>query len=89
MLEEITMLKTEVIRQDAGIRPVVSDRRPVVGIHQKHSNLAILNALGTNGVLWAPALASELVSSLFQQPIEKAVKTVVDSLRDIRPDRFD
>ncbi len=89
MLEEITMLKTEVIRQDAGIRPVVRDRRPVVGIHPKHSNLAILNALGTKGVLWAPALASELVSSLFQQPIEKAVKTVVDSLRDIRPDRFD
>ena len=44
----------------AGIRPTVKDRRPLVGQHEKYSNLYILNGLGTRGVMIAPYVAEKL-----------------------------
>lgn len=48
----------------AGIRPAVSDRRPVLGVHPKYRNLSVFNGLGTKGVMLAPYFASELVQYL-------------------------
>ena len=48
----------------AGIRPTVKDRRPLVGVHPKYQNLAILNGLGTRGVMIAPTVAKELYNHL-------------------------
>ena len=48
----------------AGIRPTTKDRRPLVGIHPEHKNLAILNGLGTRGVMIAPTAAKELFNCL-------------------------
>lgn len=48
----------------AGIRPTVKDRRPLVGTHPKYQNLAILNGLGTRGVMIAPTVAKELFNCL-------------------------
>lgn len=50
----------EVTDQSAGIRPTVSDRRPLAGVHQEHKNLFILNGLGTRGVMIAPYIADKL-----------------------------
>ncbi len=50
----------EVIDQVAGIRPTVSGRRPLVGRHEKHKNLYVLNGLGTRGVMIGPYVASKL-----------------------------
>lgn len=50
----------EVVNQVAGIRPTVKDRRPLVGTHQKHKNMAILNGLGTRGVMIGPYVANQL-----------------------------
>ena len=50
----------EVIEQVAGIRPTVSDRRPLVGVHENYKNLFILNGLGTRGVMIAPFIADKL-----------------------------
>ena len=50
----------EVIDQVAGIRPTVSDRRPLVGVHETYKNLFILNGLGTRGVMIGPYIADEL-----------------------------
>ena len=50
----------KIIDHTAGIRPTVSDRRPLVGKHKKHKQLAILNGLGTRGVMIAPLMAKKL-----------------------------
>jgi glycine/D-amino acid oxidase-like deaminating enzyme len=68
--ELLTKLKTcisvpfKVVNHVAGIRPTVKDRRPLVGKHPKHSNMAILNGLGTRGVMIAPTVAISLYKHL-------------------------
>lgn len=48
----------------AGIRPTVKDRRPLVGVHSFYKNCAILNGLGTRGVMIAPQAANQLYNCL-------------------------
>jgi glycine/D-amino acid oxidase-like deaminating enzyme len=50
----------KIVNQTAGIRPTVKDRRPLVGKHPKYQKLAILNGLGTRGVMIAPTVAKQL-----------------------------
>ncbi len=54
----------EVVAHEAGIRPTTKDRRPLVGVHTKYTQLAILNGLGTRGVLLGPSMAKELYEHL-------------------------
>ncbi|TCK67263.1 glycine/D-amino acid oxidase-like deaminating enzyme [Winogradskyella wandonensis] len=64
--ELLTKLKTfitcdfEVVEHSAGIRPTVKDRRPLVGRHQEHKHLYVLNGLGTRGVMIGPYVAKKL-----------------------------
>ena len=44
----------------AGVRPTVSDRRPLVGRHHKFQNLYVLNGFGSRGVMIAPDTAGQL-----------------------------
>lgn len=48
----------------AGIRPSVRDRRPLIGIHPEFSNVSIFNGLGTKGVTLGPFLAKEFCNHL-------------------------
>ena len=48
----------------AGIRPTIIDRRPMLGKHTKFKNLAILNGLGTRGVMIGPTMAKSLYNHL-------------------------
>ena len=48
----------------AGIRPTIIDRRPMLGIHAEYKALAILNGLGTRGVMIAPLMARKLYRHL-------------------------
>lgn len=54
----------KIVEHLAGIRPTVNDRRPLLGKHPTHSNLAILNGLGTRGVMIAPTAAKQLYNYL-------------------------
>lgn len=54
----------KVVNQVAGVRPTTGDRRPLLGIHPKYKPLAILNGLGTRGVMMAPFLAQMLYAHL-------------------------
>lgn len=54
----------EVISQNAGIRPTVKDRRPLVGTHKKHNNIHVLNGLGTRGVMIGPYVAEQLYKNI-------------------------
>lgn len=54
----------EVIAQEAGIRPTTGDRRPLLGKHPKFPQLALLNGLGTRGIMASPLLAHYLFDFL-------------------------
>lgn len=63
-LDKLISVPYKIVDHVAGIRPTVRDRRPLVGIHNKHSQLAILNGLGTRGVMIAPTVANELYNHI-------------------------
>ena len=63
-----------IVEQSAGIRPTVKDRRPLLGVHPKHTRLALFNGLGTRGVMIAPKMAQELYQHLSEgTPLEEEV----------------
>lgn len=56
----------EIVDQVAGIRPTVTDRRPLIGRHPVISNMFVLNGFGSRGVMIAP-FASELLVNLMER----------------------
>ncbi len=73
-LKKFITVPFEVVDQLAGIRPTVKDRRPLVGIHPKYKNLAILNGLGTRGVMIAPTVAKDLFDHIeLQKPLDREI----------------
>ena len=50
----------KVVKQVAGVRPTVKDRRPLVGRHAMYKNMYVLNGLGTRGVMIGPYVANKL-----------------------------
>ena len=63
-LETFITVPYTIVEHVAGIRPTVKDRRPLAGKHPKHPNLAVLNGLGTRGVMIAPTVAKGLYEHL-------------------------
>lgn len=59
-LDKVISVPYTIIDQNAGIRPTVKDRRPLVGQHPDYPNLYLLNGLGTRGVMIAPSMAKDL-----------------------------
>ena len=73
-LKELISCPYEVVDQVAGIRPTVKDRRPLVGTHPNHKNMAILNGLGTRGVMIGPYVAKQLFQHLENgSPLESEI----------------
>lgn len=63
-----------VIEHKAGIRPTVSDRRPLLGVHPKHEQLAVFNGMGTKGVMIAPYFAKVFTEFLVSnKPLSREV----------------
>lgn len=50
----------EIISHQAGVRPTVIDRKPLIGQHSEFKNLYVLNGLGTHGVMIGPTVAEKL-----------------------------
>lgn len=50
-----------ILKQEAGVRPSVIDRRPVVGPHPDHNNIYCFNGFGTKAVMLAPYFAKQLI----------------------------
>ena len=53
-IKEILQCDFEIISHYAGVRPTVKDRKPLIGIHELHKNMLVLNGLGTRGVMLGP-----------------------------------
>jgi len=79
-VELLTKLRTiitcpfDVVNHVAGIRPTVKDRRPLVGQHNVHKNMFVLNGLGTRGVMIGPYVAQQLYNFIeFGLPLEHEI----------------
>jgi len=79
-LETFITVPYQIVDHIAGIRPTVKDRRPLVGLHPKNKRMAVLNGLGTRGVMIAPMAAK----ALYQH-----IENNVDLDADISINRFD
>lgn len=73
-LDILINCKYEVIDHQAGVRPTVKDRRPLLGEHPIHKNMYILNGLGTRGVMLAPYLSKIMFEFITNKtPISKEI----------------
>lgn len=60
VLKEWLRLPFTVTEHRSGLRPATLERRPFVGIHPQHEQVAILNGMGTKGCSLAPFFARQL-----------------------------
>lgn len=73
-LQKVLKVPFEIIHQQAGIRPTVNDRRPLIGLHPEHPQLAVFNGMGTKGVMLAPFFANQFANFLENAtPLDKEV----------------
>nr|WP_315251162.1 FAD-binding oxidoreductase [uncultured Flavobacterium sp.] len=63
-IKEIISCDFEIIEHYAGVRPTVTDRRPLVGTHSEYDRVHVLNGLGTRGVMLGPAMAKALFDKI-------------------------
>lgn len=63
-LQETINCDYELLKHEAGVRPTVKDRKPLVGTHKLYKNVHILNGLGTRGVMLGPSLALNLFENI-------------------------
>ncbi len=64
----------EIVYHEAGIRPTVKDRKPLVGQHPLHKNLFVLNGFGSHGIMIGPWAAEQLFCF-----IEKGIQILPDA----------
>lgn len=71
-IKEIITCDFEIVKHFGGVRPTVADRRPLLGTHEVHKSLHILNGLGTRGVMLGPAMAKALYDYIENQiPLDR------------------
>jgi glycine oxidase len=75
-IQEIINCDFEIVSHFGGVRPTVKDRRPIIGTHNLHQRLHLLNGLGTRGVMLGPAMAKDLFAYIED-------KTPLDPVIDI------
>jgi glycine/D-amino acid oxidase-like deaminating enzyme len=75
-----SILKTsfEIQEHWSALRPATVERRPFVGVHPVHKQIAILNGMGSKGCSLAPWFAKELTENLVYN---KALNPLVDVQR--------
>ncbi len=76
-LDALLAYPYEVVGHQAGIRPTVKDRKPLVGQHPKYDKLFVLNGFGSHGIMIAPWAAAQLFTF-----IEKGIQ--IDNQIDIK-----
>jgi len=70
LLKEWLKVPFTIIDHLAGIRPATLERRPFAGLHPLHSNVGILNGMGTKGCSLAPFFAKQFADQLcYGKPI--------------------
>ncbi len=73
-IKEILNCPFEIVSHQAGVRPTVKDRKPLLGVHPIYKNAFILNGLGTRGVMLGPSMAKDLFDFIENdKPLENAI----------------
>jgi len=67
--EQLTSCSYKVIDHQAGIRPTVNDRRPLIGTHPIYKNAHVFNDMGTKGVLISPYYSAQFISYLLNEKL--------------------
>ena len=65
-LKSVLQIPFELVDQIAAIRPTVMDRRPLLGIHPDHPQLAVFNGFGSKGTSMIPYWSNEFVNLLLE-----------------------
>lgn len=68
-LETFTHFNYTVVAHQAGLRPTVRDRRPLLGAHAEQKNVVLFNGLGAKGVMIGPYYANALLNHVFDGEI--------------------
>lgn len=64
----------QILQQEAGIRPNVRDRKPMLGVSLQYDNFYVFNGLGSKGVSLAPYFADHLLRYMLDsQPLQEDV----------------
>lgn len=74
-LDALIDCEYQLVDQMAGIRPVVVDRRPLIGQHPKYENLYVINGFGSRGVIIAPYASKQLYEFI---EIKNEISTEMD-----------
>ncbi|MGZ8554252.1 MAG: NAD(P)/FAD-dependent oxidoreductase [Chitinophagaceae bacterium] len=70
LLRQWLKIPFEIVEHRSGLRPATLERRPFVGFHPVHTNIGILNGMGTKGCSLAPFFAKQLTDHLlYEEPI--------------------
>ncbi|HIP35438.1 MAG TPA: FAD-binding oxidoreductase [Crocinitomix sp.] len=73
-LNQFANFEYSVVSQQAGIRPTVKDRRPLLGTHPENKRLHVFNGLGTKGVMIAPYYSEKLLKHIVnKEEIDKEI----------------
>lgn len=73
-LEAVIQVTYKIIQQDAGIRPNVKDRKPLIGVAKDYPNYYVFNGLGSKGVSLAPYFTQHLLNHIYlEEPLMKEV----------------
>ena len=73
-LDAVIQVPYKVIQQDAGIRPNVRDRKPLIGSSKNNPNYHIMNGLGSKGISLAPYFSQHLLNHIYQdEPLMKEI----------------
>ena len=83
-LQKFLKLPFEVINHVAGVRPTVTDRKPLVGTHPEYSNGHVLNGMGSRGVMIGPITSEQLFYHIEEnQPLPQEI--TIDRFRSLWP----
>jgi len=66
-LESVVKSPYQIVRRQAGIRPTVKDRRPLLGRSEVFPDAYVFNGLGTKGVSLAPFFADHLLKFITEE----------------------
>ncbi len=77
-LQTILDVPYTIIKHEAGVRPAVIDRRPVIGNHPLYKNCFVFNGFGTKAVMLAPYFANQFYELI---KLGKPMHSEVDSNR--------
>jgi len=59
----------KIVDHSVGLRPTVSDRRPLIGTHPAYKHVHIFNGLGSKGASIAPLMAKQFVDYLYNNGV--------------------